>query len=381
MKAKHAAVTVALAGFSSVFKTMSLASLPDEQLRATLVRDITRTSGLSDPAVALAIEGASGPDSLGARTAYVAAMPTSVVPSLASGLRSSGARLEGVTVVPEAMRQLYASLDGSSETTAMLISLRSGPHIGFFVNGRLELFAEPSIGLDDEGSLDARSTIDQLDRSAIFLRQQARGAVATRLLLSAPPDAYESLASKIESHTGMHVVPLGAEIGSPETLVAFGAVIATHSANGLDLNPPVSTNGQGIPGIAARSLVRTTLTTAAAVAALWAGMQVLQLRREARDLSALQAQVDAALPLIERMRRDAQQAAIATDAQVALLDSDGERAAMLEILESAGKSSGRQEQLDSVRITRLADGLHVSARIRGGAAVSFTSLLSAPGGK
>jgi len=36
-------------------------------------------------------------------------------------------------------RRLFDTLDGSTEATALLMCLPNGPHVAFFVNGRLEL--------------------------------------------------------------------------------------------------------------------------------------------------------------------------------------------------------------------------------------------------
>ena len=46
---------------------------------------------------------------------------------------------------------------------------------------------------------------------------------------------YESLASTIEARTGMRVAELGRGIGSPESVVAMGAVLAARGTDRLDL--------------------------------------------------------------------------------------------------------------------------------------------------
>ncbi len=378
--AKRASLTIALQHFGSFFKTLVVPSMSDERLRATILREVGEAAGPT-PSIAFSVDDARPAGAGSSQHVFVAAVPGSLLKTISGRLRKAGVRMNGLTVVPEAFRHLYAALDGSSETTAVLVSGRKGPHVAFFVDGRFELSIEPAFSGADDAPVDARVIIDQLDRAAIFLRQEARGAVATRLLLSAPADAYEDLASRIEAHTGMRVAPLGEGIGAPDTLLAMGAVIAACAADGLDLCPPPSQLERGLGRAAQESIVSTALATAAGVAALWAAMQVSELRRERHALEALQRQVGASMPMIESIRRTSQARDLVTDVRTALHETDGERAAILEILHSAGTSGSAGSLLDSIRITRLADGMHVITHGRERGQARMASFVTPIGGK
>jgi hypothetical protein len=364
MKAKRASVSIVLQHFGSFFHTLVIPPASDEHLRPIIVNEVRRSFNIAEPAIAFTT-GASverrEPARAGGqvpRHVFVAGAPKSVVDSLQARFAKARIRVDGLTVIPEVFRQLYDALDGSTETTAVLVCLHNGPHVAFFVNGQMELAIEPPLSLDGEAPLDTSVIIDQLERGAIFLRQQARGAVATRLLLAAPATDYESLASTIEARTGMRVAPLGEGIGSPESVVAMGAVIAARTENRLDFYPrPPAFDEQLKAAMSGPGLLTSTLMTAAVLTAFWAAMQVLAVHREGKELGRVQSQVERALPTIT----NAQQSAIGRERiaaiRSALREANLERMTVTDLMSHLAAAPQSGTQLDSIRLERTADGL------------------------
>lgn len=363
-KARNASVSVVLQHFGSFFHTLVIPPTSDEHLRPIIANEVRRSFNIADPAIAYAAGAAverrdasraGGPLP---RHLFVAGAPRSVAEALQARFQKARIRVDGLTVVPEVFRQLYDALDGSTEATAVLVCLQNGPHVAFFVNGQLELAIEPPLPLEGEAPLGTAMIIDQLERGAIFLRQQARGAVATRLLLSAPAADMESLASTIEARTGMRVAPLGEGIGNPESVVAMGAVLAARADDRLDFYPrPPAFDEQLKRAMSGPGLITSTLLAAAAVAAFWAGMQVLTVRRERADLERVQAQVDRALPMIDNARQSATGRERIAAIRTALRDANVGKSKLAELMGHVGTAPQSGAQLDSLRIERVAEGL------------------------
>jgi hypothetical protein len=388
MKAgKNASVAIVLQHFGSFFHSLVLPPASDEHLRQIIVREVQRSFNIGDPAVAFTagatVERRADPARAGGqvpRQMFVAGAPRSVIESIQARLEKARVRVDGLTVIPDVFRRLYDTLDGSTEATAVLVCLHNGPHVAFFVNGQLELAIEPPLALEGEAPLDTMVIIDQLERGAIFLRQQARGTVATRLLLAAPAADYESLASTIEARTGMHVAPLGEGVGTPEAVVAMGAVLASRGPDKLDLFPrPLPFEARLKSAMAGPALISTSLLTAAAVAAFWAVMQLVVVTRARGDVERLQSQVDRSLPALATARQSAQGRERIASIRAALRESQMERAAVADLMSGIASASQPETQLDSLRVVRTADGLQTKLFCRATAATGPAAMSAARG--
>ena len=367
MKAKNASLSIVLQHFGSFFHTLVLPPAAPDHLRPIIQREIQRSFNIADPAIAFTMGPAverrdpSRAGGLVPRQVFVAGAPRSVVESLQARFTKARLRIEGLTVVPEVFRRLYDALDGSTEATAVLICLHNGPHVAFFVNGQLELAIEPPLALDGEAPLDAAVIIDQLERGSIFLRQQARGTVATRLLLAASAADHEALASTIEARTGMRVAQLGAGIGSPESVVAMGAVLAARGEDRLDLFPRAPGFDERLKtAMSGSALVTTTLLTAAAVAAFWAGMQFLTVRREQSELARVRSQVERVLPALATARESALGRKRIASIRTALRGAITEKATAADLMSRIASVSPDGTQLDSIRVDRTETGLRAT---------------------
>jgi hypothetical protein len=367
MSVRNATLSIVLQHYGSFFHSLALPPAAAEHIRPIIQREVQRAFNVTDAAIAYETgRSLDRPDSAraggpGMRQTFVAGAPQHVVDAIQARLPKRRFKVDNLTVVPEVFRRLYDALDGSQEVTALLVCLPNGPHIAFFVNAVLELVIEPPIRLAGEPPIDPALIVDQLERGAIFLRQQAHGAVPTRLLLSAPADDFEALESTIEARTGMHVVPLGKDIGPPESMVAVGAVLAARHPDGLDLFPrPPAFEERLKSAMSGRGLVTTTLATAAAVAAFWAAMQILGVRREQQSLLEVQTRVERAIPALAAARQSAQGRERIASIRNALRDALAEKTSVITMMNAVPTGPAAATQLDSLHIVRVVDGVRTT---------------------
>lgn len=386
--ARNPLVSIVLQHFGAFFHTIVLPPATDDVIRPIVLREVQRSFNLSDPAVTFAVgpavERRESPRDGGPsvpRQVLIAGAPRSVVTAFQNQLTKARVVVEGMTVIPEVFRRLYDALDGSTEATAMLICLESGPHLGFFVNGKLELAIDAPLTVEGEAPFDSSLVVDQIERGSIFLRQQARGAVATRLLLAAPSTAYESLASTIEARTGMHVAPFGREVGSPETLIAMGAVIAAREADRLDLYPRAPTLDQRVKiALKGPAAAITALCAVAAVAIIWAGFQFAGLMSDRQRLLDLQREVNRGIPALTAMRQSASGREELAGIRRTLASARDDRAKLADLLANLAAAAPPGARVDSFSIERTQDGLKTVVFGRatgpsGSAAVSAASAM------
>jgi len=383
---RNSRVSVVLQHFGAFFHTMVLPPATDDVIRPIVLREVQRSFNISDPAIAYtigpAVERRESPRDGGPvvpRQVLIAGAPRTVVTAFHQQLRKARIIVDGMTVIPEVLRRLYDSLDGSKEATAMLVCLASGPHLGFFVNGRLELAIDPPLAVDGEAPYDANMIVDQLERGSIFLRQQARGTVATRLLLTAPNNEYEQLSSTIEARTGLRVAPFGRAIGSPEAIVAMGAVLAARETDRLDLFPRLPALDKRMrAAFKGPSAAITALCFAAAIALIWAGAQFTSLLAERRRLLDLQGEVTRAAPTVAALRQSAQGREELAGIRKTLVGARADRRKLADLLSSLAASAPPGARVDSFNVQRTSDGLRTVVFGRasgpsGSAAVSAAS--------
>jgi hypothetical protein len=367
MNAKRPSLAIVLQHFGSFFHTLVLPPASDEHTRLVIQREVERSFNITDAAIAYT-SGASVERREGARAGgpvprqvLIAGAPRTMIEGLTSRLAKGRVTVEGITIIPEVSRRLFDTLDGSTEATVLLMCLPNGPHVTFFVNGQLELAIEPPLSLDGEAPLDLSVIVDQLERGAIFLRQQTRGTVATRVLLSAPPADFESLSSAVEARTGMRVVPLGNGIGDPETVLAMGAVIASRGEHRLDLVPRAPSFEDRLKkAMTGPALLSTTLLAFAAVAAFWCVMQVAVMQRRKNEVASLQTLAQHALPAVDGLRQSVSVRERTAAIRASLHESATERRALAELLLSLSSTSRAGTQLDSVTMHRKEEGLHTT---------------------
>jgi hypothetical protein len=290
------------------------------------------------------------------RQLFVAGAPRETIDALSHGFPDQRVDVELATVVPKAIHSLYRASGAGAEATAVLVCLEGGPHLSFFLEGRLELAIDPPIALEgDRASVPVM--LDQVERGAVYFRQQFRGATATRFLLAAREGEYDALALAIEERLGVPVSPLFAGTTSPEAVVAMGAVLEARSENPLDLfpHPPTLSDRAGAllrgPNVAVAAAA-----TAAVVAGIWALSQFGTLASVHRQTAALHASASSGLPAVAPMREVAQQRADFARQVAFVRKSDDERLSLTTTLEAIAQEAPQGVRFDSLRVSRSTAG-------------------------
>lgn len=383
--ARRARVALAIEQFGVVQHLMTLPPAADNVIEPIVKREVQRLFGVADPVVAFsrgATQERREPGRADERTAprqlFVAAAPRATVDAI-SALGRGAISVEVATPVPKAMHSLYDAAGGSHEATAVLLCLESGPHLAFFLEGRLELAIDPPIALEgDRPSVDV--ILDQVERGAVYFRQQFRGASPTRLLLAARADQVAPLTAEIEKRIGAQVKPLFQGVQSPEAVIAMGAVLEARMASPLDLfpHPPtlasrVTSALRGANGIAAAAVA------AAVIALLWSGGQMARLASARGDVESLRTTVANAIPAVAPMREVAQRRADVVKQAGFVRATLAERAVISRTLAQISAVAAQGVSFDSVRVSRAAEGWNaaIQGRARGATASQAVYALDA----
>jgi len=364
--ARMASIALAVEQFGVFQHSMTLPAATDEVLRPIVRREVQRVFGVADPVIAFtrgAIDERREPSRADARTAphqiLVAGAPQETINALRDRLADKTVNVECVTVVPKAMHSLYDATGGALEPTAVLVCLESGPHLAFFLEGRLEMAIDPPIALEgDRPSVEM--ILDQVERGAVYFRQQFRGATASRVLLAASPKDYEELASALQSRLGAHVKPLFSGVTAPEAVIAMGAVLEARQAAPLDLFPHPPTVAERV-----RNLMRgpnaavAASVAAAALAILFAGRQVTSLHGDRAATERLRNSLKATIPTVEPMRQIAERRSDFAKQVEYVRSVQGERSALAQSLVAIASTTPDAIRFDSLHVTRSATGWNV----------------------
>lgn len=376
--ATRASLALAIEQLGVIHHTMLLPEASDEVVLPIAQREIQRVFGIADPVVSFvrgSILERRAPPRADPRTAprqiFVAAASREVVAALGNAAMPRGVEITVATVAPSAMCGLYVASGAPLEPTAVLACLDSGPHLAFFLDGKLELVMDPPVAVEgDRTTTDA--IVDQLERGTIYFRQQFRGATATRVLLAARADEYDDLAAAIERRRGTRVWPLFRSIGSPEGVVAMGAVVNAQTAEPLDLFPHPPSLGKRVSlALRGPNAIVTGAAAAAILAVGWSSMQFATLSRARTDVAALQASVSEALPAVAPMRRIAERRADFVTTIDYLRNVRDERTTVTRALADIASGTSSGIRFDSVRVVRSNSGW--SAVVQGAASGGTTT--------
>ncbi|HEY4217836.1 MAG TPA: hypothetical protein VGM67_11910 [Gemmatimonadaceae bacterium] len=358
-------IALAIDQFGVFHHVMMLPGANDDVLRPVVRREVQRVFGVTDPAFVFTRGGMQerrAPGRADARTAprqlFVAGASRETVDALASAFPEKRVYVDIATVVPKAIHSLYQASGGGVEPTAVLVCLDGGPHLSFFLDGRLELAIDPPIAL--EGDRPSPSVIvDQVERGAVYFRQQFRGAEATRLLLATRENEYAELAAAIEQRIGVRVSPLFEGTSSPEAVVAMGAVLEARNedADALDLYPhPPTIADRAAVLMRGPNLAVSAAVAAAVIAGFWAFSQFTALSTVRRETTALRAAARSSAQAVEPMRQIAERRADFTRQAAFVEQSDAERATLTAALEAIAEEAPVGVHFDSLRVSRSAAG-------------------------
>jgi hypothetical protein len=359
----RASISVALLHFGSFHHTMTLPPADDSVLAAIIRREVQRTFNLPDPVVSFtrgeALErrqqARATPSSAPARL-YIGGAPRDTIDAAVAVLHAPGLDVTCLTVVPEAVRRVYLATVRETEAAAVLVCLASGPHLAFFLEGRLELSLEPPIALQTDQEFDASAVAGQLERGAVYLRQQFGGAEAKQLYLATPTAEYQPLASMLQARFGIPVHPLMPHT-TPEAIIAMGAILEGESEHPVDLYPHPPTVGERFrESLRGAQGVAMGVAAAAALVAIWAIAQVVSFQRDDAEAQRLREQINRGLPMVAPIKQAVERRA-ALIQRVAIAEGvRSERTQLVEQLEGIARLVPPSMQFDSLNITRTKDG-------------------------
>jgi len=265
-------------------------------------------------------EGSTAAPSRGREEYLVAIAPRAVPAAFDAELAAQGVTGSHLTILPQALQRLYAGTDGGVEPTALVLFTPGGPLLGFFQDGILRHLAEPRGVAGDEG-VDAALLVAPLERGAIFLRQQFRGAQLTRVLVAAETRAQLEATNQASAELDLRVEPFVPMAGSPAALLALGAALDA-TENGLTLFEPSTARATRLAPPA--TLVTRMAAAAAAatlVVALWMGVEARRLEQQRVQLRMrVEQQLAQLAPTFETAR--ARQAAAAAGASIEAVSAE-----------------------------------------------------------
>lgn len=356
-------LAIAVEQFGVVHHTMTLPSADDAVLRPIVEREMQRLFGLTDATIAFtrgrAADQRDAPRNMSAATPtqiFIAATPRDTIDAIYARLIAAGIDVEIATVVPKTMHSLYEATGASNETTAVLVCLEGGPHLAFFIDGRLELAIDPPIALEGERAPIA-VILDQVERGAVYFRQQFRGATATRMLLAAPPDEFASLAAALEERLHVHVSPLFSNDVSPDAAIAMGAVLEARQKSPLDFYPHPPTFAERLrASLRGPNGAVAAVGAAAVIAGIWAGAQFLSLSSTRAENERLRASIRSSLATVEPLRHVAERRADYAHS-VSFIDATAsERRALTTTLHGIADAAPTGVRFDTLRVARAQNG-------------------------
>lgn len=361
--AKQPRLAIAVEQFGVFHHTMTLPGATDDVLLPVIRREVQRAFGVADSVIAFTRgapserrEASRADERTAPRQLLIGGAPRIVADALASAFRGSDIRVEIATVVPKSIHSLYEATGSSLEPTAVLVCLEGGPHLAFFLDGRLELAIDPPIALEGERH-PIPMILDQVERGTVYFRQQFRGAQPTRLLLAASPEDFEPLASALETRLGARVKPLFAAPSSPAAIVAMGAVLEARRAAPLDLFPhPPTMSERMARALRGPNAVVAASATAAAIALIWAASQYLSLNAATRASAQLDASVRQGIVQVAPIRSVAERRADVSRQLEFIRTSNRERATLTASLVQVASTAPAAIRFHGVQVVRSANG-------------------------
>jgi hypothetical protein len=359
----RARVAVAIEQFGVFHHVMMLPPAPDDVLRPIVERELQRVFHLSDPEFRFTrgksaderTEGRASPQQL-----LIAGAPRDTIDSLGMRLGSKGIEIELATVVPMALHALFVAAGAPAEPTAVLACLEGGLHLAFFIDGRLEFAIDPSVATEGERA-PIPMILDQVERGAVYFRQQFRGATATRMLLAAPSVDYDPLAAALEERLSIPVEPLFSGASNPAVVMAMGAALEARSETPLDLYPHPPTFADRTRAVLrGPKAIVAGAAAAAAIAAVWSGAQFVSLSSLGTERDSLRTAIRSGVPAVEPMRRIAESRADFASRIGVVSATRDERAALSATLQAIAEQTPDGIRFDSLHVVRAADGWSVA---------------------
>lgn len=357
-------LAITIEQFGVFHHVLTRPSAPDDVLRPIITRESHELFGVDDPVVAFTRgpmherrEGGRADARTAPTQLFVAGAPRHTIGTIRRMLTDDGVDVEIVTVVPKSVHGLYRATGATLEPTAVLVCLESGPHLGFFLGGRLELAIDPPVAVGG-GRATVSVILDQLERGAAHLRQRFGDLAATQLFLSAPASEFDAIVSALDDRVHVSALFAGA---APEAVVAMGAVLEALQAEPLDLYPRAPVVVERARGVVRGPNVGLIGVAAAAlIAGIWATTELVSLTLARREADNLRAALAAGSPSLQPMRRTAEQRADFAHSLDFVAATQDERSALANSLKAIAESVPADVRFDSLNVARAASGWTVT---------------------
>lgn len=357
---EKAHLAVAIRGFGSEYLILSLPPADDEVLRPIVGRELARVyPDLEHPVYEFARGGdidrrlRERPAQAGQprQELLVGAMSGEAARALCDALRTDGISLDHMTVLPQALQQLYTEIDSATGPTGVVVMLSGGPLIGFFQDAQLRFVIEPPRNADATTEETRESVLEQLERGKLYLRQTFRGAEMERVLVSLDASRDAELIPSLAASLGVDVREFGSDVSGPDSLIALGAVRDAEGISHINLSP------LGVSRVvrARRAKERTLMIGAdvlIALAMIWAASTVWTVQRLSGRVATSVAQVQRGAPFLSSMRGVAESRRDYLR-EAATLDSvAADRAGVARVLTAIAGTTRTDVQLEELTLTR-----------------------------
>jgi len=281
----------------------------------------------------------------------VGAVPGEMARALSDELRSHGISLDHLTVLPQALQQLYSEIDDASEPTGVVLMLPGAPLIGFFQDAELRFVVEPPLSLDTTPEEELETVLEQLERGSLYLRQTFRGAEMGRVLVSADPSRHPALMASLAEKLGIDVREFGSEVNAPEPLIALGAVRDAEGQSPINLSPLAESRAVRERRVTKRSFMLGA-DVLIALAILWAIFSVWSLKQLSARVATRAAQVQHVAPQVSSMRAVAEARRDYIREATYLDNLAADRAGVRRVLAAIAAAPRSDVQLEEMKLTR-----------------------------
>jgi hypothetical protein len=238
--------------------------------------------------------------------------------------------------------------------------------IGFFLEGRLRLTVETPPDAVGSVHTDAQVVLERVERGSLYLRLQFRGARATRFLVSSSSSLLGQLEKGLKELEDVPVLPFGADLGEPSSLVALGAALDMVRGGGENnLLPHIPTLADRLRIRVKQAGVGATVACAAGLLlSLWAGTQVAALGQTRSRIAQLNGQLERPDPMLSVMRTSIEQRRTAAAGLASLNQAIGEHVVLQERLRALARTVAPNVQFDELTLRLQSDGWHADVKGR-----------------
>ena len=351
-------VVVALRGFGSSHRFLSLPLAPVDVVRPIVEREMLRYDPeLRDPRVAIVRVRKQEEETPPKQDIFAAAVPALVVDQLNDALGRHGIELRHLTVVPRALQRLHNAFVGGDETALLLLLLPGAPIAGAFLGDRPLLIREPPLSAAGP-AFSAPLAAEMVTRTALFVRQQSGGTIVQRLFIAGTAEELDAVAAALPSQAGFQAQPLGTRGASAGTLAALGAALDALEPDPLDLLPRADDAAKR-RAASAKPLVAVAAGALLLAAFAWAYTGLMSERRSRQQFESLESAVVERTPSLQAMQPTVE-ARMLHAQRIGLIDQvgSGKRQVGL-ILNAVEQASPNGIRYDSLRVAAAEGGWSV----------------------